>query len=271
MLKARIGFILLAFSVVFSACKNDFRTRSTNKQHIKKELVIYCENAVAPPVYDLKKKFEREFNCKITIQNDCAQNLIGLINYSNRGDIFIPSSVHAFNVLRKKTTEHVTDSVFLGYNSLVFMVRKGNPKGFTGEVSMLTSDEFAVIIANPETSSLGFETRMALKKWHIYDDVLNHVISLSADSKGLIKSIKDNKADVVINFASTIYINGSREYIDIVPFDKDHFSEIEVYAGVLSTSSYPELAKTFLEYVNNPDGISVFNRYGFSKRKSLIF
>jgi len=271
MLKARIGFILLVFSVIFSACRNEIRTKSANKKQIKEELIIYCENAVTPPIYELKKKFEREYHCKITIQNDCAQNLIGLINYSNRGDIFIPSSVHSFNELRKKTTEHIIDSVFLGYNNLVFMVRKGNPKSFTGDVSMLTSDEYAVIIANPQTSSLGFETREVLKKWKIYENVLNHVIALSADSKGLIKSLKDNKADVVINFASTIYINGSREFIDIVPFDKDHLSEIEVYAGVLSTSTNPDLARTFMEYVNNPEGLSVLNRYGFSKRKSLIF
>jgi len=271
MLKAKIGFILLIFSVVFSACGNGFREKSVLKKQKKEELIIYCENAVAMPIYELKKKFEKENNCKIIIQNDCAQNLIGLINYSHKGDIFIPSSMHSFNVLREKTVEQITDSIFLGYNSLVFMVRKGNPKNFNGDVSLLTSDEYAVIIGNPETSSLGFETKKMLVKWGIYEDVLNHVVSLSTDSKGLIKSIKNNQADVVINFASSIFINGSRNYIEIIPFDSEHFCELEVYAGVLSTTTNPDLAKSFMAYVNNTRGISVLKKYGFSKRKSLIF
>jgi len=269
--KAKIGFVLLIFSVIFFACKNEFKSKSANKKQKKQELLIYCENAIAPPIYEIKKQFERDFNCKVTIQNDCVQNLIGLINYSNKGDIFIPSSIHAFNVLRKKTAEHLIDSVFLGYNSLVFMVHKGNPKKFNGDFSRLASDDYAVIIANPETSSLGYETRIILEKWKIYDDVLNHVIALTADSKGLIKSIKDKKADVVINFASTIYINGSRDFIDQIPFKKDHFYEIRVYAGILSTCSNTKLARTFMDYINNSYGTTVLNKYGFSKRKSLIF
>ncbi len=271
MLKANLLVFLFVISVVFSACINDFSKKNTAKEQGKEELIIYCENAVAPPIYELIKSFEKTYNCKITIQNDCAQNLIGLINYSHKGDIFIPSSSHSFNVLRQKTTEHLTDSVFLGYTSLVFMVKKGNPKNFTGDFSLLTSDEFAVIIANPETSSLGYETRKVLVKWNIYNDVLNNVVSLSTDSKGLITSLKNNKADVVINFASTIYINGSRNYIDIIPFDSKHRCEIEVYAGILSTCKNVDLAKSFMAYVNNPEGISVLNKYGFSKRKSLIF
>jgi len=271
MLKAKIGFILLVFSVVFWACNNDVRSKSATKEQKNKELIIYCENAVAPPIYELKKKFEKKYKCKVIIQNDCAQNLIGLINYSNKGDIFIPSSVHSFNELCEKTDEQVIDSVFLGYNSLVFMVRKGNPKSFNGDVMRLISDDYAVIIANPETSSLGFETRNVLKRWKIYEDILNNVVALSTDSKGLIKSLKDNRADVVINFASTIYINGSRNYIDIIPFDEEHHCEIEVYAGILSTSTNPDLARSFMAFVNNSEGKSVLNKYGFSKRKSLIF
>jgi len=271
MFKAKTGLFLFVFSLVLFGCINRDRDKKSVEKQKKEELIIYCENAVAPPIYELIKKFEKEFNCKITIQNDCAQNLIGLINYSHKGDIFIPSSLHAFNVLRQGTNEHLIDSVFLGYNSLVFMVKKGNPKNFNGDISLLTSDDFAVIIANPEMSSLGYETRRILMEWNIYEDVLNHVVALTADSKGLIKSLKNDQADVVINFASTIFINDSRNYIDIIPFDEEHHSEMEVYAGVLSTSKNVELARSFMEYVNNPEGASVFNKYGFSKRKSLIF
>ncbi len=267
----KVLFFVLVLVLVFYGCGDSHKKRADSAKPENNELIIYCENAIAPLIYELKKQFEQKYNCKVIIQNDCAQNLIGLINYSHKGDLFIPSSKHSFNILRKKTKEEITDSVFLGYNRLVFMVKKGNPKDFSGELSTLTSKEFSLIIANPETSSLGYETRKVLIESNIYDEVLKNIVSLTTDSKGLIKSLKNNQADLVINFASTIHNNGNVNYIDVIPFSPNHQSVSEVYAGVLSTSKNRELAQSFLAYVNNSESKSVLNRYGLSKRKTFIF
>ena len=240
-------------------------------QQTNDTLIIYCENALAPPILELKKDFENLNNCKVIIQNDCAQNLIGIINFSFEGDIFIPSARHEFDVLRKSSKVNLTDSVFLGFNSLVFMVKKGNPKKFTGELTPEILKKFAMIIANPETGSLGYETRETLKQENIYYDVLKNVISLSTDSKGLVNRIKNNEADLVINFASSVHINGSINYVDILPFKWQEQNTIKVFAGVLSTSRHKNLAQSFLDYVSSRQSKSILNKYGISKRKTLIF
>ncbi len=263
-----IAFVLISISCECGTGHKDKYSRAIRKT---KQLIIYCENAIAPPIYELKKQFEKQYNCNVIIQNDCAQNIIGLINFSNKGDLFIPSSKHSFNTLRNKTKEEITDSVFLGYNHLVFMVKKGNSKDFNGKLSLLISNNLSLIIANPETSSLGYETRKLLMEGNIYDKVLNTVISLTTDSKGLIKSLINNQADLVINFASTIHINGNINNIEIIPLEPKYQNELEVYAGVLSTSENRDLAKSFLTYVNTPESKSVLNKYGLSKRKTLIF
>ncbi len=261
-------FVLIPF---FSGCGNTHKDKVINTIPENKQLIIYCENAVAPPIYELKKQFEKEYNCEVIIQNDCAQNLIGLINYSNKGDLFIPSSRHSFGVLREKTKEEILDSVFLGFNSVVFMVRKGNPKGFNGELALLTSKDLSLIIANPETSSLGYETRNLLIKGEVYDKVINNVVSLTTDSRGLIKSLINKQADLIINFASTIHINGNINDVEIIPLEQKYQKALEVYAGVLSTTNNRELAESFMAYVNTPESKSVLMKYGFSKRKTLIF
>jgi len=261
-------FVLISF---LSGCGNTHKDKVINTIQQNKQLIIYCENAIAPPIYELKKQFEKEYHCKVIIQNDCAQNLIGLINFSNKGDLFIPSSRHSFRVLREKTKEDILDSVFLGYNSIVFMVKKGNPKGFKGDLSLLTSKDLSLIIANPETSSLGYETRDLLKKGKVYNKVINNVVSLTTDSKGLIKSLINNQADLIINFASTIHINGNINDIEIIPLEQKYQKELEVYAGILSTTNNRDLAESFMTYVNTSESKSVLNKYGFSKRKTLIF
>lgn len=269
----QVKIILLVFVLtsIFCECKTSHKDKTTREVHQNNQLMIYCENAIAPPIYELKKQFEKQYNCKVIIQNDCVQNLIGSINYSNKGDLFIPSSRHSFNTLRNKTKEEITDSVFLGYNRLVFMVKKGNSKGFNGKLSLLLSNNLSLIIANPETSSLGYETRKVLIEAKIYNKVLSSVVSLSTDSKGLTKSLMNNQSDLVINFASTIHINGNINDIDIIPLESKYENELEVYAGVLSSSKNRELAQSFLAYVNTSESKSILNKYGFSKRKTLIF
>ncbi len=265
--------ILLIFAIilVFSECGESHKDKNINEIQKRKQLIIYCENAVTPPIYELKKQFEKQYNCEVKIQNDCAQNLISLINYSNKGDLFIPSSRHSFAILREKSGKEILDSVFLGYTSIVFMVKKGNPKGFKGNLSVLKSRDISLIIANPETSSLGYETRRVLIEGKVYDKVLNNVISLTTDSKGLIRSLTNNQADLIINFASTIHINGNISDVEIIPLEEKYQKSLEVYAGILSTSNNCKLAESFLAYVNTPKSKSVLNRYGFSKRKTLIF
>jgi molybdate transport system substrate-binding protein len=265
-------YYILAILFLVSSCKTySSKKQQANKNESPNELIVYCENAMIPPLLELKESFEKEQNCHIKIQNDCSQNLIGLIDYSKKGDLFLPGSNVAFKELRKQSSITITDSAFLGYNRLVFMVKKGNPSNFNGDLNTLTSPNTALIMANPETSTLGYETRTALKQQKIYDAVLKNVVALTTDSKGLVKSLKNDQANLVINWESSIHLNGSKRYVDIVPFHSQNEYYSEVYAGVLSCSSNPQLAQSFLTMVNNAKGKSILRKYGFSKRKTLIF
>ena len=81
----------------------------------------------------------------------------------------------------------------------------------------------------------------------------------------------NNQADLIINFASTIHINGNINDVEIIPLESKYQKSLEVYAGILSTTNNRDLAESFMAYVNTPESKSVLMRYGFSKRKTLIF
>ncbi len=68
-----------------------------------------------------------------------------------------------------------------------------------------------------------------------------------------------------------MYYNGNSNNVDVFKI-KDEASNIaEIYGGVLSTSENKNLAKEFLDYVSGDGGLIVFKKYGFTRRKSLIF
>ncbi|MCG8579412.1 MAG: substrate-binding domain-containing protein [Bacteroidales bacterium] len=264
--------LAITLLLIMGGCKE--RRPKKVKQVVEppKELVIYCENTMLNMVVDLKYNFEQLYDCNVIIQNDCSKNLMGIINYSAKGDIYIPSSSHSFKSFQDITGYHLTDSLFLGYNHLVYMVKKGNPKGFSGNTGPLKRrGKYAVIIANPETSSLGYETKQFLSKQHAYDKVLESVVSLTSDSKGLVKGLKGDQADVAINWKSNINVNGNAQHIEVIHPQSPYNNAIPMYAAVMSCSSEPKLAKAFLHLASEELSEAALARYGFSKRPSIIF
>lgn len=264
-------FIILIATLSLWGCKRKTHSTQSVANDTPKELLIYCENSMVAPLLELKAKFEKKHNCQVRIQNDCSQNLIGLLNYSHQGDLFIPAANSAFNTLRANTEFDLTDSVFIGYNHLVYMVKKGNPSNFDGQFKTLLNGSFSIIIANPSTSSLGYETRQVLLKNNSYDQILKNVVSLTSDSKGLVKSLQNNQADVVINWENTYFVNGNKNHIDVIRPLSAFGQDIPVYAAALSCSQEPTLARAFLNLANSESGENTLRKYGFSKRKPIIF
>ncbi len=265
-------YLTLAILIVLLAsCGKNKKLESADENLKNKEILIYCENVMVPPLMELKGKFEEVNHCKIKLHNDCSQNLASLIQYSLEGDIYIPASHDGFLKLQQRAESFIVDSVYLGTNPLVVMALKGNPSGFSGDLTELADKKYAVIIANPETSSLGSETRKILDKANIYDDVILNVVALSTDSRGLVKSLENDEAQLVINWNSDLFNNGNKDEVEVFPIAQSTEFPTEIYAGILSTSKNKDLARAFLTFATEQEGINVFRKYGFSRRKSLIF
>ncbi len=235
------------------------------------ELLIYCENAMVPPLMELKTRFEENWGCKVTIHNDCAQNLVGMIQYSLKGDLFIPGSNAAFSKLHGVASPNLIDSVFIAYNPLVIMSAKGSKDSISGDLNSILNKNNAIILANPETSSLGYETRQLLIRENLYESVIDNVIALSADSKGLVNSLVNQEAQVVISWKSDVYTNKCRFDVDVYSIPESDINPPKIYVGLLSTSTNQILAQKFLDYASGETGLLIFKKYGFSQRKPMIF
>jgi len=264
--------VILCSLVLLGGCKNKKDKIVDKSNKATKELIVYCENTMLNIVLDLKQAFEQQYDCTVVIQNDNSKNLMGIIQYSAVGDLYIPSTAHSFEDFYDQTGQQLTDSLFIGYNHLVFMVKKGNPKHFSGYSSQLRNKgNFAVILANAESSDLGYETKRFLKQQRIYDKVLKNAVSLTSDSKGLIRALKEDQADVVINWKSNLFVNKNRNYVDVIVPQSSFNTELPVYATVLSCSKEPVLARAFLKMASSHFNEPKLSQYGFSKRQTIIF
>lgn len=262
----RISSIFILLTLLTSCVNHNHATKDPAPIYIP-ELIIYCENGIVAPIYEISQYFETRYRCKVTIQNGNVRNLTSMIDLANNGDLFIPDTNYGFSLLREKHPEILNDSLYIGTNRLVYIIPKGNPERFDGHIESMSQKKYAVIIANPETSSLGYKTKEILKSRDLYTEVINNIMTLSVDSRGLIRSVNGGEATLAIDWVSSYYYNSNKERVDTMHFEHP-VPESDIYATVLSTSKNPGLAQTFLAVLSSPHAVEIFKAHGIEKRRT---
>ncbi|MBZ4675673.1 MAG: hypothetical protein JG782_292 [Anaerophaga sp.] len=248
---------IVAFGI-FSGCKN---TRNRNEEE-GPGLIVYCENGILAPVREFSSAFEKNTGIKVSIQNDCARNLSNLIYYRHEADVFIPDCRLTIDNMQMANPELFEDSVSFGYQTLVFIVPGGNPDRFTGNFQMLKTTNPAIILANPETSTLGMAIEILLQTHLVYNEVMSSVLSLTTDSRGLIRSIASGQSQIAIDWESDYIATRSEAFkIDTVHISSKaiHFQTLAV---VLSNAPNKQNAMKFIYSIDSRSAKKIFRKYG---------
>lgn len=92
-------------------------------------------------------------------------------------------------------------------------------------------------------------------------------MTLSVDSRGLIRSVNSGEATLSIDWMSSYYYNSNQERVDTIHFAPP-VPESDIYASVLSTSQNPGLAQTFLAVLSTPHAVEIFKAHGIEKKRT---
>ena len=248
--------IVAVYAIYYSICP-----QATYAKHEEsKELLIYCGITMIKPMTEIAKVIEEEENCKIIITKGGSGNLLRAINVNKVGDLFLPGSDSYIKTCMEEKI--VTDTVFVGYNKAAIMVQKGNPKGISKDLINLTNPEYFVVICDPQSGSIGRETKKILDKREIFDEVAKNAVKLTTDSKDLALMLKNKEADLVINWYATSTWPENSPYIDTLSIDEKYASKKKLVLGLLSYSKHPDIAKKFMEYASSPKGQELFRNNG---------
>ena len=214
------------------------------------------------PMIEIAAIIEKQENCKITITKGGSGNLLKSIIYNKTGDMYLPGSDKYFKKIKQKYAGLVIDKVFVGHNKAVIMVQKGNPKGISADLFNLTNKKYGVMIGNPDSGSIGKETKNILEKSGIFKDVIKNVMSLTTDSKDLVKAIKNKEADIVINWYATSTWDDNSKYIDVLDIDLKYAKKKKLILGLLKFSNNIDIAKKFMNLAGSTKGKEIFQKYG---------
>ncbi len=248
----QVSIIILLLFVV--SCTN-------NKQEKTKELLIYCGITMEKPIFEIAQIIEKNENCKIFITIGGSENLYKSFLINEVGDMYISGSESYIE--KGIAYNYILDTVFVGVNKAVMMVKKGNPMNISNSLESLANKKYKVVIGNPNSGSIGKETKKILEKKNIFKKVSNNTIYYTTDSKDLIIAIKKNDADLIINWQASSKWNDNKRYVDVLNIDEEFANEKRLYLGILKYSKHPAISKKFIEYASSSEGKAIFKKYGF--------
>jgi molybdate transport system substrate-binding protein len=212
------------------------------------------------PISEIAAVLEKRKDIKVSIIKGGSGNLLRSIKFNRQGDLYLPGSE---SYIKQAINEGlITKSVHVGYNKAALMVREGNPNGIQQSLDSLKSPSHYVVIGNPDSGSIGKETKKILSAAGIFEDVMVNAKELTTDSKRLVEVLKDNEADVVINWHATATWPENSDFIDALPIDEQYANKKRLVLGLLSTAKHPKIATKFMEYAASDEGQRIFDRYG---------
>jgi molybdate transport system substrate-binding protein len=226
----------------------------------QKELLVYCGITMIEPMSEIARIIERQEGVHIAFIKGGSGNLLRSLKVNGVGDLFLPGSESY--IAKAKSAGLVTDTVPVGFNKAAMMVYKGNPKGISADLQELRNSAYYVVIGNPQSGSIGKETRSILEAAGLYDAVQHNVREMTTDSKRLTQVLKNKEADLVVNWYATATWAGNRSFIDVLPIDERYAKKKRLVLALLKSSRYPNIARRFMEYAASEQGRAIFNRYG---------
>ncbi len=237
-------------------------TSCNSSQEQTTELLIYCGTTMVRPITEIAKEIEKKENCKIHIVTGGSGDLLKSIISNKQGDLYLPGSESY--ILYGTKENIITDTVFVGENRVVIMVKKGEKEKIKGNnFCSLRDKELRIVIANPYSSSIGKESKRILEKKGIYNEVATRISFFGADSKDLFLAVKENRADLAINWYAPYVWDNNKDFIDVIEIDSIYRDNKRLTLGVLSYSKHPKLAKKVLDLAHSDKGKQIFSKYGF--------
>lgn len=227
----------------------------------QKELLIYCGITMYRPMREIADIIEVQENIKVIIIKGGSGNLLRSIEINGVGDLYLPGSASYIESAKEKD---LIDRVELvGYNRAALMVQEGNPLNISANLENLINPDYYLVIGNPESGSIGKETRQVLEQEGLYEDVLQNAHELTTDSKDLVSALVEQRADIVVNWYAVSTWGDNATYMDVLPLPTNFFPVKELFLAKLSTAKEPELADIFMNYAITEEGQAIFEKYGF--------
>ena len=224
-------------------------------------MLLYCGITMVRPMTEIAQIFEKQENVKISIAQGGSEDLYQSVAKGTVGDWYLPGEPSFFQGPERQ--KFFAERVLVGHNKMALMVVKGNPKNIKPDLRELLRKDVSMTIGNPESGSVGKESKRILEAAKLYDKVLRSAALLAPDSRSITNALKKGEADVSLNWKATAYFPDNIDKLEAIELDKAVATPQPLMLLRLHTSRRPDLATRFLALASGEQGKAIFKKYGF--------
>ncbi len=221
-------------------------------------LSLYCAAGIQPPVREIISAYEKETGVVVQVQYGGSGQLLGNIEATRRGDLYIAADASYFEVARARGL--VRETIPLAVMRPVIIAAAGNPKNIAGLKDLLRSD-VRLALANPDQTAVGRTLREMLTKAGQWDVFEKHAAVLKPTVNDLANDVKVGSADAAVVWDAT-----AMQYPTLAMIRDAQLDGIaeQVLIGVLDSSAQPTEALRAARYMAAKDrGLTVFRKHAY--------
>lgn len=224
-------------------------------------MLLYCGITMVRPMTEIAQIFEKQENVKIAIAQGGSEDIYQSVAKNTVGDWYLPGEPSYFQGPERQ--KYFAERVLVGHNKMALMVVKGNPKHIKPDLTELLRKDVVSTVGNPDSGSVGKESKRMLEAAKLYDKVVRSAAFLAPDSRSITNALKKGEADVSLNWRATAFFPDNIDKLEAIDLDKAISPPQPLMLLRLHTSRRPDLATRFLALASGEQGRAIFRKYGF--------
>lgn len=231
--------------------------------HAEKELLFFCGAAVAVPMREIIKDYEKETGVKVNVIYGGSGTLLSQMELTNRGDVYLCGSPDYVKIGVDRGLLITGTDKIISYLVPAILVPKENPKRIQ-KIEDLSKKGVRLGMGNPETVCLGLYGVELLEYNNLLEKVLPNVavFAKSCDDTATICVLK--KVDAIIGW--DVFESWNPEDVTWIKIDKKKIPRIAYIPITIPVFVKDrKLAENFIDYVlSQAKGGKIFKKWDYT-------
>ncbi len=231
---------------------SEFSTISADR-----EVVVHCGNSMRLVMEHIAAEFQRRYEIAVVFNYGGSSELLPLIEFGGRGDLFICHDPYA-EILAEKNL--LVDYVVVGELKPIILVERGNPRNINN-LADLGRDGLRFATVDSRYATAGKMVHEVLDREPWGDKVRGNLVIESRSHSDAVVSLLTGHthAAVVWSFLAPLYANR----LDKIDSGVEFGERIRVTICRLTTSENPEETEKFKQFVESDYAAKAFEYYGY--------
>ncbi|MDO8734671.1 MAG: molybdate ABC transporter substrate-binding protein [Elusimicrobiota bacterium] len=230
--------------------------------YAEKELLFFCGAAVAVPIREIIKNYEKETGVKVNVIYGGSGTLLSQMELTNRGDVYLCGSPDYIKIGEERGLLIDGTDKIISYLVPAIIVPKENPKNIQ-KLEDLSKKGVRIGMGNPATVCLGLYGVELLEYNNLLEKVLPNVAVFAKSCEDTATVCVLKKVDAIIGW--DVFESWNPRDIMWIKIDKKKIPRLAyIPIAIPVFVKDRKLAENFIDYVLASDkGGKIFKKWGY--------